>query len=73
MHALEKDPGGAARVAAWRRQSEALRAALSPIADEPLPLSIVLKVRACVPDGPGNAVVIGVVWGSSPASPADSA
>jgi anti-sigma factor RsiW len=63
MHALEKDAAGAARVAAWRRQSDALRAALSPIADEPLPLSIVLKIRASVPDGAANPVVIGVMLG----------
>jgi anti-sigma factor RsiW len=49
--ALEKDPAGAARAAAWRRQGEALRAAFGPIADEPLPLSIILKVRASSPEG----------------------
>jgi anti-sigma factor RsiW len=48
--ALEKDAAAAARVAAWRRQGDALRAALTPIADEPLPLSLILKVRASLPE-----------------------
>jgi anti-sigma factor RsiW len=48
--ALEKDAIAAARVAAWRRQGDALRAALTPIADEPLPLSLILKVRASLPE-----------------------
>lgn len=61
--ALDKDPAGSARVASWRRQSEALRAALAPIADEPLPLSIVLKVRAAGRDTTANPVVIGVMLG----------
>jgi anti-sigma factor RsiW len=47
--ALESDKAGAARAAAWRRQSEALRAAFTPIADEPLPLSLILKLRAATP------------------------
>jgi anti-sigma factor RsiW len=47
--ALEGDKAGAARAAAWRRQSEALRTAFAPIADEPLPLSLVLKLRAASP------------------------
>jgi anti-sigma factor RsiW len=63
MHALEKDAAGAARVAVWRRQSEALRAALAPIADEPLPLSIMLKVRASGAEGSANPVVLGVLLG----------
>jgi anti-sigma factor RsiW len=48
--ALEKDAAAAARVAAWRRQGDALRAALTPIADEPLPLSLILKVRTSLPE-----------------------
>jgi len=43
---LDKDPAGSARAANWRRQAESLRAALNPVADEPLPLSILLKLRA---------------------------
>jgi anti-sigma factor RsiW len=47
--ALEGDKTDAARAAAWRRQSEALRTAFTPIADEPLPLSLILKLRAAKP------------------------
>lgn len=43
--ALEADPQGNERAAAWQRQSEALHAALAPIAREPLPLSMMLKLR----------------------------
>jgi anti-sigma factor RsiW len=46
---LESDKAGAGRAAAWRRQSEALRTAFAPIADEPLPLSLILKLRAAQP------------------------
>src|SRR3954466_15922999 len=46
---LDKDAAGAARAATWRRQSEALRAAFNLVADEPLPLSIMLKLRAAAP------------------------
>jgi anti-sigma factor RsiW len=41
--ALETDPQGQERAATWQRQSEALHAALEPIAREPLPLPIMLK------------------------------
>ena len=44
-HALELDPQGSERAAAWQRQSEALHAALAPIAQEPLPLPMMLKLR----------------------------
>jgi anti-sigma factor RsiW len=47
---LEKDPAGAARAVMWRRQAETLRAAFNPVADEPLPLSILLKLRAATPN-----------------------
>jgi anti-sigma factor RsiW len=50
--ALEKDPVAAARAAMWRRQSGALKAAFAPIAEEPLPLSLILKVRASLPNRP---------------------
>jgi anti-sigma factor RsiW len=43
--ALESDPQGNERAATWQRQSEALHAALAPIAREPLPLSMMLKLR----------------------------
>lgn len=43
--AMASDPSLAAKAAAWRRQSEALRAAFSPVAQEPLPLSLMLKLR----------------------------
>lgn len=43
--ALEKDPQGSERASTWQRQSEALHAALAPIAREPLPLSMMLKLR----------------------------
>ncbi len=43
--ALESDPQGSERAAAWQRQSEALHAALAPIARDPLPLSMMLKLR----------------------------
>lgn len=46
---LEADPQGLARSAAWRRQSEALSAAFSPIAHEPLPLSVLLKLQGSSP------------------------
>ena len=42
---LETDPQGNERAATWQRQSEALHAALAPIAREPLPLSMMLKLR----------------------------
>jgi anti-sigma factor RsiW len=50
--ALEGDPASAARAAAWRRHGDALRAAYGPLADEPLPLSMLLKLRASFPDRP---------------------
>lgn len=43
--ALEADSQGSERAATWQRQSEALHAALAPIAREPLPLSMMLKLR----------------------------
>ncbi|MGJ4854757.1 hypothetical protein AB4037_21130 [Labrys sp. KB_33_2] len=43
--ALESDSQGSERAATWQRQSEALHAALAPIAREPLPLSMMLKLR----------------------------
>ena len=43
--ALETDPQGSERAATWQRQSEALHAALEPIAREPLPLPMMLKFR----------------------------
>ena len=48
--ALETDHASAARAATWRRQSEALRAAFDPVAEEPLPLAIILKVRDSLPE-----------------------
>ena len=65
--ALETDPAAAARAATWRRQSEALRTAFAPIADEPLPLSLILKVRASLPESRRGRTVL---W---PARPARSA
>jgi len=47
--ALESDPQSNERAAAWQRQSEALHAALAPIAQEPLPLSMMLKLRNSAP------------------------
>ena len=46
---LETDPRGSARVAIWQRQSEALSAAFAPIAHEPLPLSVLLKLQSMRP------------------------
>jgi anti-sigma factor RsiW len=46
---LESDPRGAARAATWQRQSEALSAAFAPIANEPLPLAVLLKLQAMQP------------------------
>ncbi|WP_448951469.1 anti-sigma factor family protein [Labrys neptuniae] len=43
--ALETDSQGSERAATWQRQSEALHAALAPVAREPLPLSMMLKLR----------------------------
>ncbi|MDQ0391715.1 hypothetical protein [Labrys monachus] len=47
--ALEADPQTSERAAAWQRQSEALHAALAPIARESLPLSMMLKLRNNAP------------------------
>lgn len=46
---LESDPRNAARVTAWQRQTEALNAAFAPIVSEPLPLSVLLKLRSMQP------------------------
>ena len=46
---LESDPRNAARATAWQRQTEALNAAFAPIANEPLPLSVLLKLRSMQP------------------------
>jgi len=48
--AVASDPTLGAKAAAWRRQSDALRAAFVPVAQEPLPLSLMLKVRAIQSD-----------------------
>jgi anti-sigma factor RsiW len=56
--ALEADKAGATRAAAWRRQSEALRTAFAPIADEPLPLSLILKLRAAAPERHWNRTAL---------------
>jgi anti-sigma factor RsiW len=60
MQVLERDPAGAARAAAWRRHSDALRSAFDPIAEEPLPLSVMLKVRASYQDRPWDPVALWV-------------
>jgi anti-sigma factor RsiW len=48
--ALEEDSAAAARATAWRRHGDSLRAAFDPIAEEPLPLSLLLKLRASYPE-----------------------
>ena len=46
---LEADPQALARALAWQRHSEALGSVFAPIAHEPLPLSILLKLQASQP------------------------
>lgn len=60
LEVLHRDPAGTARAAAWRRHSDALRSAFEPIAEEPLPLSIILRVRATYGDRPWDPVALWV-------------
>ena len=46
---LDADPQAAGRAATWKRQSDALRASFAPIAREPLPLSVLLKLQTMRP------------------------
>lgn len=47
---LARHPQEAARVGAYRAQRDALRAALDPVLDEPLPAALDLRLREAVPD-----------------------
>jgi len=58
---LSHHPAEAARAALWRRQAEGLRATFGGIAEEPLPLSVLLKVRAVAPDPSRSPVVTGMI------------
>jgi len=42
---LAADPDAAARVAAWRRQRELIKAALDPVAREPIPMELLRRLR----------------------------
>jgi len=46
---LEADQQALARAQAWQRHSEALSSVFAPIAHEPLPLSVLLKLQASQP------------------------
>lgn len=48
---LAKHPDEAARVASYRAQRDALRAALDPVLDEPLPAALDLRLREATPAG----------------------
>ncbi|HVI99301.1 MAG TPA: anti-sigma factor [Sphingomonas sp.] len=48
---LAKYPDEASRVASYRAQRDALRAALDPVLDEPLPLALDLRLREGAPTG----------------------
>lgn len=63
---LSNHPDEAASVAAYRTQRAALRAALDPVLDEPLPAALDLRLREAAPagrPGPGRLVLAASIAG----------